>query len=121
MQKKITVKTPKYYGKSSANSAWGSEYQTCDLAAPVITVSGTKNPGKIVVSWSKVSGADRYYIYRATSKTGTYSKYSSTTSTTWTNNDVVKGKTYYYKVKAIYDDNTVANSAYSNMDYAYVR
>ena len=110
-----------YDGKSSANSAWGSEYQTCDLAAPVITVSGTKNPGKIVVSWSKVSGADRYYIYRATSKTGTYSKYSSTTSTTWTNNDVVKGKTYYYKVKAIYDDNTVANSAYSNMDYAYVR
>ena len=110
-----------YDGKSSANSAWDSEYQTCDLAAPVITVSGTKNPGKIVVSWSKVSGADRYYIYRATSKTGTYSKYSSTTGTTWTNSSVTEGKTYYYKVKAVYDGKSTANSAYSNMDYARVR
>lgn len=110
-----------YDDKSAANSAWAYEYQTCDLAAPEITVSGTKSPGKIVVSWDEVEDADRYYIYRATSKNGTYSKYSTTTKTTYTNSSVTKGKTYYYKVIAVYDGKSTANSAYSNTDYATVR
>lgn len=110
-------------GKNSGgNSAFSaSDYVTCDLAKPKITVSGTKQKGKIVISWSKVTGADRYYIYRATSKNGTYKKYGSTTKTTYTNAKVTKGKYYYYKVKAVYDNKSAANSAYSNMDYAWVR
>ena len=107
---------------SGGNSAFStSDYVTCDLARPKITVSGTKKPGKIVVSWNKVTGADRYHIYRATSKNGTYSEYGSTTLTTWTNTSVKKGKTYYYKVKAVYDGKPAATSAYSHMDYARVR
>ena len=110
-------------GKNSGgNSAFSaSDYVTCDLAKPKITVSGTKKPGKIVVSWSKISGADYYYIYRATSKNGTYKYYDYTKYTTYTNSSVKEGKYYYYKVKAIYDGKSAANSAYSNMDYAWVR
>lgn len=111
-----------YEDNTIANSAFSAfDYVTCDLARPKITVSGTKNPGRIVISWSKVSGADRYYIYRATSKNGTYEYYDSTRSTSYTNSSVREGKYYYYKVKAVYDDRSAANSAYSNMDYAWVR
>lgn len=111
-----------YEDNTTANSAFSaSDYVTCDLARPKITVSGTKKPGRIVISWSKVSGADRYYIYRATSKNGTYEYYDSTRSTSYTNSSVREGKYYYYKVKAVYDDRSAANSAYSNMDYAWVR
>ena len=110
-------------GKNSGgNSVFSaSDYVTCDLAAPKITVSGTKKRGKIVVSWSKVENADRYYVYRATSKNGTYEKYATTISKTYTDSSVKKGKYYYYKVKAVYDGKPAATSAYSNRDYAYVR
>lgn len=111
-----------YSKNSNGNSAFSKyDYVTCDLARPEIKVSGLKKRGKIVISWKKVSGADRYYIYRATSKNGTYKKYDSATGTTYTNSSVTKGKTYYYKVKAVYDGKSKANSAYSNVDYARVR
>lgn len=107
---------------SGANSAYSAvDWRVCDLSRPSIVVSGTKKPGKIVISWKKVPSADRYYLYRATSKNGTYKYYDETTETSYTNSSVTKGKYYYYKVRAVYDDKEGANSAYSNMDYAYVR
>ena len=57
--------------------------------------------------------ADKYEVYRATSKTGTYSLLTTTTSTAVTNTKATAGKTYYYKVKAVDADKSAANSAYS--------
>ena len=57
----------------------------------------------IKISWSKVSGASGYMIYRATSKNGTYTAYKRITSgstLSWTNGYLTTGKTYYYKVRA---------------------
>ncbi|WP_066392192.1 fibronectin type III domain-containing protein [Neobacillus mesonae] len=54
------------------------------------------------VSWGKVSGAQYYQVYRATSKTGTYS-YVATASgsaSSYTNTRLTTGRTYYYKVRA---------------------
>ncbi len=110
-----------YSGKSSANSAWVYKNLTCDLAKPKITVSATKKPGKLYVKWDKIDRASSYVIYRATSKNGTYKKYSSTKNTYYTNVSVTKGKTYYYKVVAVYSGNSKANSAYSNIGYAKVK
>ena len=96
-----------YYYKVRALTADGSpgEYSAvvsccCDCARPVITLSNVAKTGKIKISWAKVDGAEKYEVYRATSKTGTYSKLSTVTGTSLTNNKADAGKTYYYKVKA---------------------
>ena len=68
--------------------------------------------GKIKLTWTKVDGATKYIIYRATSKDGTYSKLYTATGTSMTNTSVEVGKTYYYKVVAVHS-NTAANSAAS--------
>jgi endoglucanase len=62
-----------------------------------ITASSTTS---LKISWSKVSGATGYQIYRATSKTDTYTKIGSTTSLNYTDTSLSINKTYYYKVRA---------------------
>ena len=73
------------------------------------------------MKWDAVERADYYIVYRATSKNGTYKKYATTTKTAYTNTSVTKGKTYFYKVRAIKKGVSDANSAYSNIGYAKVR
>ncbi|WHY94817.1 InlB B-repeat-containing protein [Neobacillus cucumis] len=58
---------------------------------------------KVKISWKPVSGANGYLVYRATSKTGTYSTIKTSTSSStvsYTNTSLTSGKTYYYKVRA---------------------
>lgn len=54
----------------------------------------------VKLSWGKVKGADGYYIYRAVSAKGTYSRIKTVSGTTFTNKKLKAGKTYYYKVVA---------------------
>ena len=97
--------------KSAANSALSEvKSRTCDLAQPSISI--TTSSGKPKVSWKKVDGATKYEVYRATSKSGTYSKVKTTTSLNWKDTAAKKGKTYYYKVVAVCKT-TAGNSAYS--------
>jgi len=102
---------------SGANSAKSEIVsRRCDLARPEVSVARLSSGG-IKVSWKAVNGADKYEVYRATSKNGTYSKYVTTTKTSYTNTAVKSGKTYYYKVKAISTKSSYANSAYSTVVY----
>lgn len=71
------------------------------LSKPILKASSNSyNSNKL--SWNKVSGASGYRIYRATSKTGTYSRIKtvSSTSTSYTDTSRATGKTYYYKIRA---------------------
>ena len=55
------------------------------------------------ISWSAVSGANGYQVWRATSAGGTYSLVKTITSGSTISNingGLVAGKTYYYKVRA---------------------
>ena len=103
--------------KSAANSAYSEvQSRTCDLAQPEITLSNVASSGKIKVSWEKIDGAVSYKVYRATSKAGSYKLLKTTTDTSCTNTSVDAGKTYYYKVIAVHD-NEKASSAYSKIKY----
>ena len=86
--------------------------RTCDLAQTTVTVSNVASTGKIKVSWEAVEGATKYEVYRATSKSGTYSRITTTANTSITNTKTDAGKTYYYKVRAICDVDAAA-AAYS--------
>lgn len=73
------------------------------VAAPTTVTTSRTAYNKIQVKWNKVSGADGYAVYKATSKTGKYTLIkridsSKTTSYTWAKANV--GTTYYFKVKA---------------------
>ena len=107
-----------YDGNSYANSAFSnSDYRTCDLANPVMNPTTLSASGKPTVSWNKVDGASEYIIYRKVGETGEYSKYYTTTNTSFTNVSATKGVRYYYKVVAVYPGNSAANSAYGNIAY----
>ena len=82
----------------------------CDCAAPTVKI--TTVSGKPKLSWSKVTGADKYYVYRSTNGKD-YTILIKTTKTSVTNTGAKKGTKYYYKVKAICSANTKANSAFS--------
>ena len=89
---------------------------TCDCAAPVVQITNKADNGKPYLTWDAVDGATKYEIYRATSKTGTYTKMYTTSSLYYTNTSAKAGTTYYYKIKAL-GTSAYATSAYSNMTY----
>jgi fibronectin type 3 domain-containing protein len=97
---------------NGSNSSLSSSLSKYYLADPTLkTPSSTKSGVKL--TWSKVSGADGYMVYRKTSS-GSYSRIATvkgSTKVTYTDISARKGKKYTYKVKA-YDGNTY--SAYSN-------
>lgn len=68
---------------------------------PVIQVSENA-PTQVKILWNQVSNITGYDIYRATSYNGRYTLIGSASSaaTGYINKRLVKGKTYYYRVKA---------------------
>lgn len=80
-----------------------------------MSITVKTNSGKPRLTWSAVSGAAKYEIWRATSKGGTYSKRYTTTGTRFTNSSAVTGHTYYYKVKAVCAKSSYGNSAFSGV------
>ena len=80
------------------------------LAKPTVKI--TTVSGKPKLSWSKVTGADKYYVYRSTNGKD-YTILIKTTKTSVTNTGAKKGTKYYYKVKAICSANANANSVFS--------
>ena len=104
------------HSKDSADSAYSAiTSRVCDLAKPVVSIK--LSSGNPRLTWNKIEGAEKYYVYRATSKDGEYTWVKTTkTASSFTDTDVKAGKTYYYKVKAVHE-NTDANSAYSSVKY----
>jgi fibronectin type 3 domain-containing protein len=54
----------------------------------------------VKTSWSAVTGAAGYQLYRSTSSAGTYTRVYSGIDRTYTDTGLTSGKAYYYKVRA---------------------
>lgn len=101
-----------------------SSYSSIVSAKPVLktpSVKLTSGSKKATIKWEKISGASGYEVYRATSKSGKYSKIKTITknsTVSYVNSSLTKNKTYYYKVRAyrtvngkkIYSSYSVAKS-----------
>ena len=86
---------------------------TCHCARPSVKI--TTSNGSPRLTWSTVTGASQYEVYRATSKNGTYTKMFTTSNLSYTNTSAKAGTTYYYKVKAVSKVKSTANSAFSTV------
>lgn len=81
--------------------AYSSTKSAKTLAKAKITGITSSNEDMLKISWKKVSGAKGYIISRSTSKNSGYKKIDTVTGKTSYSDDTVKaGKTYYYKVEA---------------------
>ena len=95
------VRALKSDGTAGAWSSVVSVTYKQTLSAPTVT-GGNDAQGRPTLKWNAVSGAAKYEVYRARSKDGTYTKYSTTTGTAYTNSSyLTSGATYYYKVRAL--------------------
>ena len=107
------------------NTPYWTQYQSRTSAAdykassaPTVT-GGNDAQGRPTLKWNAVTGAAKYEVYRARSKDGTYTKYSTTTGTSYTNTGYIEnGNTYYYKVRAL-DANGTAGAWSSVVSVTY--
>ena len=98
--------------RSAADSNFSAVVSaTCHCAKPVVKI--TTSSGDPKLTWNAVTNASKYEVYRATSKTGTYTKVATTTAKSYTDKTAKAGTTYYYKVKAVSKVRPSANSAFS--------
>jgi len=110
-----------YYYKVSASNSGGeglkSNYAEVTTRPSTPTgVSATVNSnGDIVISWSSVSNATGYYIYRSTTPSGSYTKIGTSSTTPYTDYNVAAGTTYYYKVSAYNSGGEGTMSNYDDM------
>lgn len=115
--KQITVTlTP-----TTSGSASGSLTITSNATNPMLTVAlagagvAATTSHKVTLSWNPgASQAAGYNVYRSTVSGGPYSKINTSllTNTSYTDNAVTAGKTYYYTVTAVASNG--AESGFSN-------
>ena len=100
------VRALKSDGTAGAWSSIVSVTYKQTLSAPTVT-GGNDAQGRPTLKWNAVSGAAKYEVYRARSRSGDYIKYSTVTGTSYTNISYIEnGNTYYYKVRALKSDGT---------------
>lgn len=99
---------------SDADSALSAMVtRTCDCAAPVVRIA-LNSDGHPKLTWDKVTGADRYWVYRSTDGKN-FSYYYTAKTTYFNNNSATAGAAYYYKVMAVSARSSYANSAMSSV------
>ena len=107
--------TAKAY-KSKTDSSYNSTgLKLKYLAAP--KAKTTVYTSSISVSWSKVSGAKEYTVYRKASGESEYKKIATTTKTAYKDTNVKNNKTYSYRVRAI---NGKTTSAYRTIKQLFL-
>ncbi len=117
--------TTYYYWVTAVNSAGESGYsgygrgyrKASPPSSPTgVSASDGTYTDKVYITWSSVSGATSYNVYRATSSSGTKSKIGSSTTTSYSDTTATVGTTYYYWVAAV---NSAGESGYSGYNSGY--
>ena len=79
---------------------------TVELAVVEPVVGARQADGKPTLHWNKLQNAVSYQVYRATKENGEYVRVFTTKGLTYTHISAEAGKTYFYKVKALFADGT---------------
>lgn len=85
----------------SGSSSYSAFYKH-KLSKPMISKITNTTSKQAKITWKKMPYAQKYVIYRSESKNGTFKKLATVyggSKTSYTDTKVTKGKTYYYKVQ----------------------
>lgn len=93
----VTVKVTAGAGTMNECSAECKVTVTKAPAVKLTVTSSAYNSTKL--SWSAMSGAEGYQVFRATSSKGTYKALKTVKTRSFTDSGLTTGKTYYYKVR----------------------
>lgn len=118
---KLTTGKRYYYKIRAYNGKKKSSYSSKKSAVPTLSRTTLKasaaSSSSIKLSWTKISGAQGYQVYRATSKSGKYTKIKTTTARSLTNTGLSASKTYYYKVRSY----RKVGKSYKYSSYSYLK
>ena len=67
----------------------------------------------VTLNWNKINVASKYIVERAMSSKGSYVKIGEVTGTSYKDSNVVLGKRYYYRIKAVYSSTKSFSYSYS--------
>ena len=111
-----------YYTVRAVNEAGYSDYYKTGNVIQALYSPTVKTPkilgNGIKLSWSKVKGAQGYYIYKKTGD-GKWKYYCRTTKLTYTDKNVKKGIQYSYRVRA-YRNDTLSGYSYDGASATYI-
>ncbi len=109
-----TVNDKDYYSAYTSVKKTDIKMATAQLNKVVVSEGN-----KVKLSWKRDSKTSGYYVYRATSEKGKYSKVKTINSNktlSWTDNNVSTGVTYYYKIRSFVKTKTgTKTSKYSKI------
>ncbi|SPF44566.1 hypothetical protein SBF1_310049 [Candidatus Desulfosporosinus infrequens] len=71
------------------------------VGTPSGLIATPTNATQINLTWSTVSAADSYKVYRSTSASGSYTQIGNPSTTTFSDTGLNPKTTYYYKVSAV--------------------
>lgn len=110
----LTTGKTYYYKIKAFKAITGRRYESgfsnlaCRTPKPSRPLVSSSSSGRtITIKWSKVAGADGYSVYRSSSRNGPFQfqkRFVGATPRHYTNKNLKKGKTYYYKVKAYHTE-----------------
>ena len=84
------------------------------ITTPANVTAVSKSYNSIRITWEKVAGAQKYEVYRSTSKNSGYTKIGTTKKTAYTDKKLKTNKKYYYKVNAVRGKYTSSYSKITN-------
>ncbi len=112
-----------YYRVASLNAADSSSILSQEVRAIPNSITTAPGVGEIVISWGDVLGADAdYYIGYDTIPTTLSSKpnYTGKVSSPYTHENLVSGKTYYYRVIYVFSGPKMGNVFYPSQEVSAI-
>jgi len=113
-----------YYFKVSASNHLGESSQSSPVSAtitlsipnaPMNVSADASSAYSITVSWSAVSGATGYYVYRSSSSSGSYNRVGTVASyTAYIATGLSANTTYYFRVSAYNSAGEGSQSSYTS-------
>ena len=92
------------------NTILYAKWNAATPAMPTSVYAVSSNYNTVTIRWARSANASNYKVYRSTSIRGTYSLVAATTSLFYVNTGLITGKTYYYKVVAVFSPTGKASS-----------
>ena len=107
-------------GTATIKATSGSASDTCRVTVipgrVKLTKAEKKKAGTIRLEWNKISSAEYYRVYRATSKDGKYAYIGHTSNLFYNDSKCKSGTKYFYKIRScVKKDGTKYKGATSNV------